>query len=543
MKKLLPLLESRAASAFCLLFAIANRVIFASLYSTIGRDTKVQLTYTENLLAGKGMGVVKYFTTNLNTPVFDTHWYFPPGFSLTIIPFLKLSGGNEYNAVLAFDIAAAILFVFSIRVLVKNIGIPVWLNNIITVIAGCAQYPFFMSYSCTDIISVTLVLFGLSAMIAIADKKPNLSIGQIVVVGCLFFLPSFFRYMYLPVTVLLPLSIVYYGFSMKNQRLRITGIKLMLSTFCFLAILFGLSALYSGGVVHVYNAGRGLFPDQLIHWYPFLPASFINLDFAAQLIAKLSAIDYNQAIFLFEIINVALFLCLLVLFTYYFARNKKNLFAYKHNSFIIMGSVISLVIILMLTYLSFTYKAQDWGSYKWTYNYDFRYFAFTYIFILLLFFTVMYNYGSIFKKILARSLAVIITLCLTVEVLHGIYYNVKILARHEDLAYIRNADVNYREFPSIITELKTQYADRQIFVCSPDQFYLQTATQMGCKSIFDYANLNNTPIHVTTKSVLVLVVGKEDRWIMDEYIQKHKPGIKSIIADTEFFIQAINPHQ
>jgi hypothetical protein len=47
----------------------------------------VQLTYTENLLAGKGMGVTKYFTNSLELPFYDTHLFFPPGFSLAIIPF------------------------------------------------------------------------------------------------------------------------------------------------------------------------------------------------------------------------------------------------------------------------------------------------------------------------------------------------------------------------------------------------------------------------------------------------------------------------
>src|SRR5687768_15773801 len=119
MKRLQYLLQSKYANIAFILIAIANRIIFTTLYSTIGRDSKVQVSYAENLLAGKGLGVTKYFTTDLDHAVFDTYQLFPPGFSFAIMPFLKLFGGNEYNAVLAFDIVAAILFVISVRILVK----------------------------------------------------------------------------------------------------------------------------------------------------------------------------------------------------------------------------------------------------------------------------------------------------------------------------------------------------------------------------------------------------------------------------------------
>src|SRR6185436_15983250 len=103
MKRLLAIFESKFATVFCLLFAMANRIVFATLFSEIGRDARVQITIAKNLIAGKGLGVTKYFTADLATPVFDKHQLFPPGFSFSIIPFLKIFQ-NDYTAVLAFDI-------------------------------------------------------------------------------------------------------------------------------------------------------------------------------------------------------------------------------------------------------------------------------------------------------------------------------------------------------------------------------------------------------------------------------------------------------
>jgi hypothetical protein len=113
--------------------------------------------------------------------------------------------------------------------------------------------------------------------------------------------------------------------------------------------------------------------------------------------------------------------------------------------------------------------------------------------------------------------------------------------RSEDLNYIRDGDKSYRSFPTIISDLKKQHPDKQIMVCSPDQFYLHTAAQLDCKAIFDYANLNKVDIRTNAKSILLLAVHDDDGWIMKEYIQKHKPQLQLIVAGTAFYTEEINP--
>jgi len=539
MNRVRQILQSKYATAFCLIIAIVNRIVFTTLYSTIGRDTKVQLTYAENLLAGKGMGVTKYFTTNLNDPVFDTYWFFPPGFSLSIIPFIKLFNGQEYSVVLAFDISAAILFIIAVRVLGKKAGLPASINNIVTVIAGCSQYPFFMSSSSTDAISLSFALFAVAGLIEIVNRKNQLTLFQVVIYGFLFFLPGFFRYMYLPISVLLPLFILVAGIFSKNRQLRIAGSKLMAVSILFLVLLFTFTASYSGNAVHIYNSGRGVFFDQVIRWYPFLPASFINLDFAAQQVEKVLGVGYSRVLFYLEIINAIFFLFLFILLTRYLISYKKRIFLLQHSVFIITGSIISIMIIIMLAYLSLTYKAQDWGAYKWTYSYDIRYFAFIYILIPILFVTVLYYYPVYFKRFLPRCFVLVAIFCFIIEILHGVYYNAKILMNHNSLSVIRDRDKDYRSFPLVVRDIKNKYPDREILVCAPDQFYLHTASQMGYKAIFDYKNLNQTELVPGVKSILLVPVHQQDAWIMKEYIEKKKPTIIATIAGTNFYMEEL----
>ena len=94
-----------------------------------------------------------------------------------------------------------------------------------------------------------------------------------------------------------------------------------------------------------------------------------------------------------------------------------------------------------------------------------------------------------FQKIIYANLCFYCFMFFGTEVLHGIYYNIKIIRSHSDLAVVREADKGYRNFPAIMAEIKKQNPDRQLFVTSPDQYYLHAASQLGYKAIFDYENL------------------------------------------------------
>ncbi len=541
MTRLIQIFQSKYVSAFCIIFAIANRIIFTTLYSQIGSDTKIQLTFAQNLLAGKGMGVTKYFTNDLNTSIFDTHQWFPPGFSIAILPFLKLSGGDEFKAVLIFDIITAVLFIIAVRCLGKKAGLPPYLNNIVTLITGCSQYVFFMDWASTDAISLCFLLFALAKTIDIIDRKQSLTLLQSFSYGILFCLPFFFRYMYLPAALLLPSFVLLFGIVSKNRELKKGGIKLLISCCSLLAFLLVYNLFAAGNALYVHNVGRGFYFNQLVGWYPFFPASFINLDFAAQSIERISGIGYSRVMVYFRIINVILFVLSLIMLMRYIHTGIRNLLFSRHYIFITIGSAITFTIILLLAYFSLTYKELTWGLTTWTHVQDARYFSYIYIFIPLLFFTGFHFYLSFFMRSYILPF-VFIALCLFgIEVLHGVYYNIKITRSHSDLVVIREADKGYRNFSAIIAEIGKQHPDRQVFVSSPDQYYLHAASQIGYKAIFDYENLGRTDLKVSTSSILIMPVHQQELIIMKDYIEKKKPQLFSTVSGTYFYAEQINP--
>jgi len=536
------ILESRFAGVFCFLFAISNRIIFETLYSRVGTDTKLQLAYAENLLAGKGMGVIKYFTNDLNNPVFDSHLQFPPGFSIIIIPFLKFFDSNEYKAMLAYDIAVAILFVIAIRLLGKRAGLSPALNNIVTLIAGCSQYTFFMSWSATEGIALCFILFALNETIAIIEKKENIGILNVIGAGLLFCLPFFFRYMYLPLVFMFPFLILISGILSKNKNLKTGGLKTLASSATFFVLIFVFSLSAADNALHLTNVGRGLFFDQFVEWYPFLPASFINIDFGAQLIQGLFGLEYSRVIFYLKIINPAIFVLLFLLLWRYLNAQRKKLQFSNHFVFIIIGSIVALTIIVLLAWVTITYKAISWGFYRWTHVQEPRYFAFIYVFMPLLLLICVQYYRLSFKKPLIRFFIFFAFLCLATEIIHGIYYNVKILISHKDLSYIKETEKSFRDFSTIISEIKNQNPDRELLICAPNQYYLYTASQMGYKSIFDYANfLEVDHLKVSSKSLLIMPIQPQDTIIIKNYLEKKKPRLILTIPSTLYYAQEIDP--
>ncbi|HEX6169634.1 MAG TPA: hypothetical protein VFZ33_08075 [Chitinophagaceae bacterium] len=539
MKRLIQILESKYATVFCIIFAIANRIVFATLYSIIGRDARVQITLAKNFLAGKGLGVTKYFAADLNTPVFDTTQLFAPGVSFIIMPFLKLFNNDEYKALLALDIVICIFFVIAVRSVGKKAGLPIALNNILTLIAGCTQYTFFMSGTSSDTIGLTFILFGLSILVDIIEKPGRKKLVTLLLYGFIFFLPSFFRYMYLPVSVLFPIIIIAFGVFYKNKALRNTGTWLFVFVVSFIILMLSLSCWLNGNSLYVIDTGRGIFFDQLIHWYPYIPAAFINIDFAAQLIAKVTGINYIDAFIFFEVVNVIFFLFLVfqLLRWFLFKRIQLN----KSSIFIMSGTAISLCILSLLAYFALTYKPQLYGIYLWNYNYESRYFAFIYIFLPILILLFLSFYKSFSKSFIFKCILFTAALLLFIEVLHGVYYNAKILTRHNDVMAMKDRVADYVQFPQMLKGLEAKYPEQEILISASDQSFLHNASELGYKAIFDYTSLNKIDLTVEKKSILLFPIHETDVWVMKDYLERRKPVILTRMAGTVFYFEELSP--
>jgi hypothetical protein len=303
--------------------------------------------------------------------------------------------------------------------------------------------------------------------------------------------------------------------------------------------MLSLSSWLNGNSLYVIDTGRGIFFDQLIHWYPYIPAAFINIDFAAQLIAKVTGINYIDAFIFFEVVNVIFFLFLVfqLLRWFLFKRIQLN----KKSIFIMSGTAISLCILSLLAYFALTYKPQLYGIYLWNYNYESRYFAFIYIFLPILILLFISFYKSFSKSFIFKCILFTAALLLFIEVFHGVYYNAKILTRHNDVMVMKDRVADYVQFPQMLNELRAKYPEHEILISASDQSFLHNASELGYKAIFDYTSLNKIDLTVEKKSILLFPIHETDVWVMKDYLERRKPVILTRMAGTVFYFEELSP--
>ena len=345
--------------------------------------------------------------------------------------------------------------------------------------------------------------------------------------------------MYIPVSFLFPLIILIYAIYFKNRSLRFAALQLLGGVTILVFLMLFLTYQYAGNSLYVVETERGFFPGQLVHWYPYIPASFINIDFLAQLIARLSGASYTDAFVIFEVMNVILLLFLMFCLLRYWFWKKIRI--NNASAFIVGGAIISLSILVLLAYFALTYKPQLYGIYLWNYNYESRYFAFIYIFLPTLVLLCISVYSSLLKRTLYKSLLFLAVIVMVVEILHGVYYNAKIIAKREDITVVKDRMADYKQFPTMLTDLQERYPGRKILITASDQSFLHNASQLGYKSIFDYTSLNGTTLRVKEPSILVFPIHETDVWLMKEYFTKRRPQLLTRMAGTEFYIEELNP--
>ncbi|MGC4035537.1 MAG: hypothetical protein QM764_06210 [Chitinophagaceae bacterium] len=534
MKRFFQIFSHKYASVICVLFALLNRTGFAIFASKIGRDEQLQLTMTHNLLAGRGFALIKYFSTDLSTPVKDYTLHFPPGFSMAVIPLLKVFNNNQFAACAAFDVLAGIFFVLIIRSLCKKLQFPLYFTNIITVVAGVVQHLIFLESASSDMLSLDFILGGMVISIGVIENSRKRNYLNIAGYGLVFFMPAFLRYMYIPFAPFFPALIFLAGIVRKNNRIRSTGLWLTLTTVGYLLLLLlWMKAVPSELIL---PTERGFFPSQLfsLSWPPFFVASFINIDFVAMRMQNFFNVFYGISYYSLLFCNIFL-LPLFLVTTRFFYRVKKFSF------FLVAGWATSWLIIIELAFLTVTNKPQVSPYGSWNYIDEGRYYAFVNVFLLLFVF-MLASLQSVSKNLFIKIFLVVSLTLISVETLHGIYFNAKLPFRYREMrSILARGEYAQKYFESLLKKVKEENDGRDIFVVSPDSYYVNYAATKEIKSIYDPLKLNERAIQPSQKSILLFVVDKLYKDQYQNYIEKKNPRLLQVVGDTYFYEEELVP--
>jgi hypothetical protein len=541
MNKITLFLSSRFVSIAFLVIAILSRIVNVFYVSYAGRDKMFVVMQSKSLLEGKGLSVPGYFTSNLDVPVYDYTPMWPPGYPVILAPFLKIFNYDIYRSTTALDIIACVALIFVIRKICRQLQFPAAAVNLITLIAGCFEYTFINDSKPTDNVPIVIFLLGLSMVVKLVSDE-RFSISAILVAACVLFLPNIFRYSYPPLTLAVTVSVLAVGFLKRDGLLKKKGAWLSVINFLLIAVFFIIMKAVTGYAGYAVPTARGYFPENLVHWFPIFPASFMNLSFLTSQAIRVAGIPFDTTMQLLEVVNVVVIISLLAVFLYLFLNRKFLADLNPFKWFFITGFFASAATFLSLGYLSFTYEMQRWINYSWSYVYDHRYYAVTVVFLQIAFFGWIFLYKKSLKSLFLKAFVFTFGLLLFIEVTHNIYFHTKVVFNFKKYKSKVFREQDYDYFFSLIGELEKKYPAHDIWAASSgDDFYPYVATYYGHTGIMDAAAFKTRTISVKKKTILALMLYDQEINSYKDFLSRSKIEFTNKIADSNYYIIELLP--
>lgn len=541
MNKIKIFLSSQFGSIACLVIAILSRIVNVCFLSYAGRDKMFLVMQSKSLLEGHGLGVPEYFIANPEVPVYDYTPMWPPGYPVLLAPFLKFFKYDIYWATTMLDIVACIALIFIIRKICRQIGFPTLAVNLMTLVAGCFEYSFINDSKPTDNVPVVIFLLGISLIIKLVSSY-RFSFTLIFIAAFVLFLPNVFRYSYPPLSMAVIASVLLTGFLKGEKLLKKKGIWLFAFNIFLTAVFYLSLKSITGYAGYAVPTPRGYFPENLVHWYPVLPTSFINLIFLTSQSFRIAGLQVEPVLKLLEVINVIAVLSLTIVFFFSFFNKKFLAVLSPFNWFVITGFFASAATFVSLGYLSFTYEAQKWSTGPWSYVYDHRYYAFTVVFIQIVFIGWIFLYKNSLRNIFLKAIAIFCGFVLFIEVAHNIYFNVKVALNFKEFKSEVHREQDYVYFSKLIDELEKKYPDHNIWTAAPgDSFYPYTATYHGHTGIADAERFKNNGIRVKGKTILAFMLYDHEVPTYNDFLSRSKVLFTNKIDYSNYYIIELLP--
>ncbi len=465
----------------------------------------------------------------------------PPGYPIFLSPFLLLFNYNVYWATSCFDIVVSVSLIYLLRKISLQIGFPNAAANLVTLIAGCFEYSFINESLPTDTIALDILLLGILIVLKNIDS-PKLSFTKSLLTGFLLFLPCLFRYAYPPVAITIPVIIIMTGWLQKNKLLIKRGGLILTITILLIAAFFISLHNITGSSGYIPQTDRGYFIENIKHWYPVIPFSFISLPFFTSQIIKITGIKLQTLMLILEWINVILAIGFSVYFIWALFIKRLFLEVFSFKRFLLIGSIISIIICLTLGYLSFTYQIQKGYPNNWNYIYEARYFAFVFVFLQLVFIGWGFLFSFWKKNFFLRLIVGLGFFSLSVEVVHNLYFNTKVALNFKEYKakVFREQDYNY--FNSLIPLLEKEYAGFDLLVASRiDSYYPYTAAYMNKKGIFDCENLNIALPRVKRKSLLLVILYDNELTDFSRFLSNKNVKLLNRVLFSNFYSLELYP--
>ena len=447
------------------LFTLISIIAINAWQQVLGNfdfDNSFALAAAKNISEGHGYSIKTAFAEDLSQFYYDPLNRWPPGYSWLLVGTHWLLNTDWIHASYILNALGLSLLVLVVRKLLVQLEFQKWIVNVAVLFYGFQYHPFHFSYF-ADIFGLLLFLVGLVFMIKGVKTDQHIVLFSIL---SAFFTgaSAFMKYLYIPLSIVPPVSLFIYGYLVKKRYLRSAAIKCLLFTFLMIGSVLLFQFYNSGHSVYINPSKTGFYPDQLIRISPVVPLGFLNLTFINVQVSRLLHISFENLNIFWKLINL---ICVGWLFQIsYKLIRKKNFRTSDFRGFYAINVLLTtLVLFTMLIVLSVV-KSKHYADtfFEWVYGQELRYYCVFIIFILqfALFLFLKQNY--FFNKTGRIIFRMVAGFILIVEITHGTYFCIKkILIEKEYGMAIRSDQYLFKSMELTDREMKN---NKNTVICS-----------------------------------------------------------------------------
>jgi len=295
----------------------------------------------------------------------------------------------------------------------------------------------------------------------------------------------------------------------------------------------------SGSAIYITQTIRGIFPENLISLYPFIPASFINPETAGMILPKKN-MERSVVNYIFQAINFFIFF-LISLYGFWSLYKTRFRKLSVISIFLNLSFFVSLAIILLLTTLSVRVAKEDaW----WTYVQEPRYYGLIILLIQLCSFIIYASYFGRFKKYI-RYIFITLLIVMVPDMIRGIAFSTKRIINYKKEEYSWQTEFKIQQYAQeIIKKGKEKYKVENVIVAGSSDYINNRVCLYSHILIMDQVNRINYSSSLNTKKpVLLLIMLRED--VLSAYqsfLNRKETEVAGSFYGIYFYTLYVNPH-
>jgi hypothetical protein len=327
-------------------------------------------------------------------------------------------------------------------------------------------------------------------------------------------------------------------YNKKKQHFR--SIALCLAT---LLSIFGVLLLYlfekTANPYFLSKIESGFFPANLLHTYPFIPASFVNLHFLSVQFAIITGTDYSYWMNIARWINIPV---VIILGTLFLHNQWTRRFKVRNTpeTFVLLAGLSAVLLLGELIFLSIS-KSIHTGppQFSWTFGVSGRYFALIQVIVHVI--VAWWLFRSRGKVRLKRWLQTLFLAITCLEIIHGTYYVTKKLIHPVPLNQTIVQNPIFRSVIQFIQEQHTKDPGTKVIVTAFDKQYGFLANLYGGTGYFTPPKLNNTLPKSSRKAVVLLLVRKKEMPYLSGFLARANVQYLYQLQDYVYYTYYVEP--